>query len=877
MEFIGRVDDQVKIRGFRIELGEIETRLSELPSVLSSVVLVTGESNEQKQLVAYVVPADEVSDEGVWLSEIKQQLKSELPDYMVPTLFVLLDKFPLTVNGKIDKKALPAPDGTLLQGEYVAAQTDTEKALVSIWSELLGIDADKISVTANFFELGGHSLLVVRLVASIRSQLQAELSVKSVFETPTVYDLSALVNAAEPGRCLSNVIPVSRQLDGEPVSFSQQRLWFIDQLQGGSSEYNMPVAFNVRGDFDLAIANKVMQRIIARHEVLRTVLKNTATETVQVIRETVEFAFSEYDVSALPVDEQGKAVQKLASEDAIAVFNLSEDVMVRGGYIHLSTEGELAQGVMLFNMHHIASDGWSIGVLVNEFVSLYEAFSKGHADPLPPLGIQYVDYAHWQHMHLKGDLLDAQLSYWQTQLDEVAAVHGLPLDFTRPKVKTHQGALVSGALSSGLSQELKQLAQANGMTLFMLLHAAIGLVLSRHSNNQDIVLGTPVANRPQAELAPLIGFFVNTLVLRTNTQHEHLADYLAHVRQVNLDAQSNQDVPFEQLVELCQVPRSTAHSPLFQIMFSMDTNEQSDLRIDGLTFSPLASEVVTAKFDLEINASGSEEGIIFSWLYDSGLFKPERMAQMQEHLETLLQGMVAAPQGGLAELPMLSDKEIHHLVHELNDTECEYPQDKLIHELFEAQAEETPDNVALVFEDTELTYAQLNARANQLAHYLREKGVGPDVLVGICLERSLEMVISILAVLKAGGAYVPLEPDYPAARLDYMLEDAGLSMVITQTHLRELVSLTESQAVCLDDDVLKAQLNTFGINNLVPDHVGVNSQHLAYVIYTSGSTGQPKGVAVRHKNTCSMLYWANANYSDVELSHVLASTSLKFD
>jgi len=627
-------------------------------------------------------------------------------------------------------------------------------------------------------------------------------------------------------------------------SFAQQRLWFIDQLQGGSAEYNMPAALQIDGDFDVDAAEQAITRIIARHETLRTVFKAEGDNTLQIIQSKFEFKLIRHDLSQLDETEQQANVKALILDNSLKTFDLSQDLMVRASYLHLSTPAKPKQDILLFNLHHIASDGWSIGVLLDEFVTQYQAIIEGKPDPLSPLPIQYADYAHWQRRWLIGEVLEGQLAYWTKQLNEVPAVHSLPLDYPRPKIKGHQGAVVTTHLDAHLAQRLQQIASDSQLTPFMLLHAGLALVLSRHSNSHDIVVGTPMANRMQVELKSLIGFFANTLVLRVDTRHDTLADYLTHIRSVNLAAQAHQDIPFEQLVDRCKVPRSSQYAPLFQVTFSMNTSEQSDLVIAGINFTPIGGAEVVAKFDLDINAQVTEEGIDFSWVYDTSLFTQAHIEVLSEHLNRLLIGIAEAPDSKLCDLQMLSKDEIKHLIFELNDTKTDHPEDKLIHELFEAQVKKTPANIAVVFQDVQLSYLQLNQRANQLARHLIELGVKPDDIVGICVERSEEMLVGILAILKAGGAYLPLEPDYPSARLNHILDDSKAKTLVIQQELISLFSLQKQNIVNLNDSQCFSQ---YSVKNLDSSAIGLTAEHLAYVIYTSGSSGAPKGVMIEHK------------------------------
>ncbi len=639
-----------------------------------------------------------------------------------------------------------------------------------------------------------------------------------------------------------------------PLSFAQQRLWFIDQFQGGSANYNMSFGLAVTGQFDHQLAKQALQRVIDRHEILRTVYRTAKNGASQFVHPAVECPFAVIDLSHLSGSEQQGEVQRLATEDALTPFDLALDVMLRASWLVLDRTAGAQQGVLLFNIHHIASDGWSTGVLINEFTRQYRALLNAQPSPLLPLAIQYADFALWQRDYLNTEVLQNQLAYWTKQLADVPVVHSLALDHQRPERAQHQGQVVSGQLSTALTLQLEQLARQHEITPFMLIHGAFSLLLSRHSlsisSNSDIVIGTPVANRLATELEPLIGFFVNTLVLRTNIEgSETLADYLAHIKQVNLAAQANQDIGFEQLLEPLQVSRNSGHNPLFQIMLSMNTNEQQSLFIEGVEFTALSNDQLHSKVDLLLNVSLANGIGKLSWTYDKALFNASTIERLNQHLTTVLTAMVAEPgqlsaQQLLTELPMLSANETDYLLNTLNDTQVDYPQEQLIHQLFEAQVLKTPNHIALTYQAQTLSFADLNAAANRLAHNLVAQGVVVETLVGLCVERGIEMIVAILAIWKAGGAYVPLDPAYPTARLQYMLDDSGLKHLLSQTGLTDELELADDIQLSELDLLSNIETNE-GADNLSSEQ---QSNNLAYVIYTSGSTGQPKGVAVEHRN-----------------------------
>ncbi len=836
LQYIGRIDDQVKIRGFRIEPKEIEAQISQVGGVKSALVMTF-----EDQLVGYFIPSVEIAaessaDEGALVGQIKASLNKTLPEYMVLQNYVMLDQWPLTPNGKIDKQALPDPDGLTGQAVYIAPATATEKALVSIWAALLKRDADSLGINANFFELGGHSLLSIRLVAQIRATLNKEVALKFLFEYPTIAPLSAHIDSSVSA--VRPAVTVVERSDAMPLSFAQQRLWFIDQFeQGNNAAYNMPVALRVSGQFDVAIARRALSVVIERHEVLRTVYRSTDDEPVQVIIDKPAVVFETRQVSEAQVSE-------VVLKDASTPFDLSQDLMVRASWLTLSDQA----GVLLFNMHHIASDGWSMGILVNEFGRLYQAFSQGLDNPLAPLAIGYVDYALWQRDYLKGEVLAQQLNYWRKQLDEAPVVHSLGLDYPRPEVNSHIGARVSGQLSPLVAGRLNEVARSHNLTPFMLIHAMLTQVLSRHSNSTDIVIGTPVANRMDTAVESLIGFFVNTLVLRVDTA---TADHFGHVRQVNLDAQAHQDIPFEQLVEHLNIPRSARHAPLFQIMLSMNTTTQQPLSVEGLQFSELESGVYQAKFDLLLDVAHSDTGIYLNWTYDTGIFEATTIERLNDHLARMLEGVLTSDTG-VAQWPMLSDDETRDLLEGLNPAPVDYPATGLLPQLFEAAAQRTPDKVALSVSGQRVSFGQLNARTNQLAHYLRGRGVSKDSLVGLALTRSVETVVGILAILKAGGAYLPMDVGHPDERLRFIISDSQIALLFTSEDLlARFESIVGSSRVeCLP--LTPLELSEFDARTAPA--IEADAHSLAYVIYTSGSSGQPKGVLVEHAGLLNLGY-----------------------
>ncbi|WP_281560272.1 non-ribosomal peptide synthetase [Thalassomonas sp. RHCl1] len=879
LEFLGRIDHQVKIRGFRIELGEIEQVLAAYPQVLDALVLVTESEQGEPALAAYLVlEAYSSYGEGELAGlqdAIKQQLQQQLPAFMIPAFFVLLEKMPLTANGKVDRKALPDAKSGRVISAYQAPSGEAELALAQIFARLLDVAVKEISASASFFELGGHSLLAVRLVSAIREHFSIEMQVKDVFEAPVLEVLARRILATETGVVRKQVSAVSRDKKVLPVSFSQQRLWFIDQMEGGSSHYNMPAAFTVKGKFDLAAAESALAAIIQRHQVLRTVFADSGSGVRQDILQDFDFTLEHIDLSSSSGEQQAQLLREKINQLCGYVFDLRTDLMLRVTYLTLGAD----EGALVFNVHHIAADGWSIGVLLQEFSRLYQGAVSGQAAALEPLTLQYSDYACWQHDFLVGDVLTQQLDYWQQQLNQLPLVHNLPLDFERPKTQGFAGATTTQRLDSGLLKSLQALALEHNITLFMLLHGAFSLVLSRHSNSSDIVIGTPVANRLQKELEPLVGCFINTLVLRLDcSAQQNLTDFFARVKAVNLEAQQHQDVPFEHLVEHLNPIRDLGYSPLFQIMFTMNTTQSQEFTLGGIAFTPLEEDKVEAKYELTLNAIESEAGLELVFEYNTDLFSADRIQGLAQNLTILLKDMLSTQNTDVGRLALLSPQQQEFLLAQLNNTARGYPHVAAIHQIFEQQVAKTPKATAIICEGQSLSYRELDQQAEQLAHYLKNQGVGRDVLVGLCLERSFELVISLLAVLKAGGAFVPLDPAYPQQRLTYMLNDSGLKLVLSQSTLIHKLGDYAYDIVLLDDEDTRADIAACTVQeNAAALSASAAATDLAYVIYTSGSTGQPKGVAVEHGGLVNLNRFELEDFQVEASSRVLHLVSFSFD
>ncbi|HYR08361.1 MAG TPA: amino acid adenylation domain-containing protein, partial [Longimicrobium sp.] len=766
IEYLGRLDHQVKVRGFRIELGEIEAVLRGHESVADCVVVARADAGEQR-LVAYVVG-------GVEAAELRAHLRESLPEYMVPSAFVFLDALPLTPNGKLDRKALPAPEYAANADRYVAPRTPVEEVLAGIWAEVLRLE--RVGVTESFFDLGGHSLLATRVVSRIRDVFAIELPLRAIFEGPTVAELTGRVEEMRRAGLLVLPLVVPTERAGAlPLSFAQERLWFLDSLEPGSATYNILAAWRLGGALDEAALERALGEIVRRHEALRTVFGEVDGSPVQVIAPFGSFALPVEDLSALSEADREAALRRRAGEEARRAFDLSAGPLFRAALLRLGEEDH----VLLLSMHHIVSDAWSMGVLFRELSALYAAYLAGRESPLSELPVQYADYAVWQREQLEGEVLDRQLSFWRERLSGAPGLLELPTDHPRPPVQTYRGASVPVELSLELLERLQRLGRSEGATLYMTLLAAFQVLLSKYSGSEDIVVGSPIAGRTRGEVEELIGFFVNTLVLRTNLSGDPgFREVLRRVRDVTLGAYEHQEVPFEKLVAELQPERSLSHSPLFQVMFTLQNADRSGFDLAGLRMEGVSAEAETTRFDLGLTAVPHDGGIRGALEYSTDLFERSTIVRMLGQLERVLEQVAADADVRLSELDLFSAEERGLVVDAWNRTE-RGSSDPPAHALFAEWACRAPEAVALLDRLEAVTYGALDRRAAILARHLRDLGVGPETPVGLCMERTPELLVGVLGIWKAGGAYVPLDPGYPAERLGWIIADAALPVVVT--------------------------------------------------------------------------------------------------
>ncbi|MFO7587676.1 MAG: amino acid adenylation domain-containing protein, partial [Gemmatimonadota bacterium] len=852
LEFLGRLDDQVKIRGFRVEIGEVEAVLSELEGVRQAAVVAVPGASGSLRLVAYVDSEDRGPGAADRIAAWRSHASTRLPGYMIPSAWVELEALPRTPSGKIDRRALPAPDERgSVKAAYAPPSSPEEEVLASIWSSLLGVG--RVGIHDDFFALGGHSLLATQVVSRVRDAFGVEVPLAALFENPTVAGLARQVRLRRlEGRGPEDapLTPVSRE-GPLPLSFAQQRLWFLDQMEPGSPAYNLPAAVRLQGPLRADVLVRSLNEIVRRHETLRTTFRALEGRAEQVVEPLRDLEVPIEDLRELPPQQRKAVVQARISEDAAMPFDLTEGSLLRVRLLRLEDERHVA----ILNMHHIVSDGWSMGIFVRELAVLYDAFLRDEQSPLPDLPIQYADFTVWQRGWLAGPVLEEQVEYWRERLRAAPPLLDLPTDRRRPAVQTFAGSEVGFDFGEELGRDLETLFRSRGVTPFMGLLAAFQVLLHRWSGESDILVGTPIANRNRSEIEGLIGFFVNTLVMRTRLEDDpSFETLLDRVRETALGAYAHQDLPFEMLVDVLQPQRDLSHTPVFQVMFTLQNAPFTAPDLSGLRIEPLDEERGLAKFDLSLSIvdSGRVSG---TFEYNTDLFDRPAIEQVARRFETLLHGIVADPVRAVSRLPLLHNDEKTHILEEPGRRARSYAAEPPIPDRVEASARRHAQRPAVTCGEVTLTYAELNARANQLAHRLIREGVGPEALVALYVERSVDMVVAILGILKAGGAYLPLEPAYPADRLRFILEDASPRLVITQTHMVGDLDLGAMRVLLLDAEAerLSAESRTDPVRTLTEDNA-------AYVIYTSGSTGNPKGVTVTHANVVRLFEATDAWY-----------------
>jgi len=894
----GRLKDLIIIRGRNLYPQDIELTAERSHPALrkgSVAAFAVEVKNEEKLVVIQELEFRQKPCFEKVIAAIRQAVSLEHEVQVYAVVLIKGGSIPKTSSGKIQRRACKAEflAGTLKvlassilesngntenltclnrEGILAVSQEERQSLLESYLQEQV---AQIIGVSPSFAEkyqplisFGLDSLKVFELKNRIETDFQVAVSIVDFFEGASIFALTKQILAqitTQDARSSVTISPFEKTTAEHPLSFAQQRLWFINKLEPNSPAYNIAIAIRIKGQLNEVALAQSLKEIIRRHKVLRTSFKALNGEPVQVILEREAEDRGRY----FPLPNSESEIQSFLVQEGQQPFDLAEVRLFRTKLLRLDAE----ESILIITMHHIIFDGWSAGVLIREVAALYKAFLTGEPSPLPELTIQYVDYAYWQREWLKGEILESQLAYWKQQLGGNLPVLNLPTDYPRPTVSTFRGARQTLVLPEVLRGGIKELSQQEGVTLFMILLAAFKTLLFRYTHQDDILVGSPIANRNLAEIQGMIGFFVNTLVLRSNLSgNPCFKELLKRIRRVALDAYSHQDLPFEKLVEEVQPDRSLSHTPLFQVMFALQNFPMPNLEVAGLNLQVQEVETGTAKFDLTLFVEDRGRELVAIFEYNTDLFKATTITRMLGHFQTLLEGIVANPNQRLSDLPLLTEVERNQLLIEWNQTRTDSSHNLCIHQLLEEQVERTPDAVAVIFGNQQLTYRELNQRANQLAHYLQKLGVKPEVFVGICVERSIEMLVGLLGILKAGGAYVPLDSTYPKERLAFMLEDARAPVLLTQQRLLEIIPSHSGKVVCLDTNwqEIGKEISENSVSNVCADN-------LAYVIYTSGSTGKPKGTLIPHRGLVNYLTWCTKAYSVEQGEGSPVHSSISFD
>lgn len=873
IEFLGRLDEQVKIRGFRIELGEIEVALAQHPDVRQATVLMREDregGSKGKRLVAYVAP-----QEGVALSPriLRQDMAQRLPDYMIPAAFVVVEALPLTPNGKLNRAALPAPDWTEGHADvFVAPRTATEETLARIWADIL--ESGPVGIHDDFFALGGHSLLATRVMVGVADSLGVTLPVRTIFEAPTIAALAVRVEQIQrhPQSADHSPLVASPRAGEAPLSFAQERFWFLDQLTPGATTYNVPMILRIEGQLDMLALERSLSEIVRRHESLRTTYVVVDGTPVQRIATAEPLTLPVVELDATSAASGLDMALTVARREFERPFDLARGPLFRAHILRLDAEDHL----LVFTIHHSVFDGWSRNVLYRELAALYAAFSTKQPTPLPELAVQYADYAVWQRAYLQGDALAPHIDYWRRQLAGAPLLLQLPSDRPRPMERAFHGKRHPFDVPGDISAKLQRLCHQEGATPYMALLAAFQTLLSRYTGQEDLLVGSPIAGRLRAETEGLIGCFLNILVLRGDLRGDPtFRELLGRVREVALGAYAHQDLPFERLLDILEPPRESSYSPVVQVLFILQNTPRSAWALPNLDLRPLDVDSGSAKYDLTLEIVETIEGLQCSFQYDSDLFDDDAIVRLASHFQILVAGITIDPDQRLSQLPLLTAGEREQVLTDWNATTSDYPVETSIVALFEAQVERTPDAVAFTCGSETLTYSQLNAQANQRARYLRQLGVGPETLVGVCIDRSFELVVALLAIFKAGGAYVPLDPDYPPDRLSYMLADSRAPVLLGTRASLERFPSSNALVVPLDGDAERVAIAAESQANL-DNPAETDPGRLAYVLYTSGSTGQPKGAAVEHRQLLNRFAWMWQTYPFIPNEVGCQKTSINF-
>ena len=868
--FIGRVDSQVKVRGYRVELSEIQTRIEQLAGVENAVVAVRPDAHGILQIFAWVVGKEVVGKEVVGHSvdpdTLRAQLHGVLPEYMVPKAIGIIDALPITHNGKVDVKSLAQPE--VVSDSGAPCETELQMQLAAIWCGLLTIEEGSIGLNDDFFALGGHSLLATRLVSAIQQHLECNISIRDIFANSKLGDLAVLVEKNQ-GQMLD---PITLAPPGAsvPITSGQQSIWFVHQLDGSSVQYNMPTAIRLEGELNVQAVQSSLDNLVDRHALLRTTFgQDENGEGVMLVQPAHAFAIETVDLTDVSSDIQEQQLEQQIAERVGTSIDITQEWPLKVTLFRLAAN----EHVLLFNTHHIASDGWSMGIMADEFMAGYSAFASGCKPQLAELPVQYADVAYWQQQKVAEQDEHPQLAYWGEQMSDAPQLHQLPLDYARPAKPDYSGQYHAQQLSGELSARLQQLAKQHNVTMYMLMESMFALLIGRWSHQQDVVIGCSVAGRERSELEGLIGYFVNILPLRSQFDEQtSVADYLAASRTTILDAYAHQDVAFDAIVEHLRPERSLSHTPIVQILFSLQNTGDVAFELPGLEVSGVGNAYNSIKYDMNLSLVENPEGIEVYWNSATALFDPRTIETLAGGYETLLSALCDNPVGPISQLSMASAKDIERLGQWQGEV-VDYPQDKPMVEYFEAHAAANPDEQALVCQDQVLSFGELESRANQMAHAMSARGIKVGDPVAICLKRSTDSVVAFLACHKIGAGYVPVDAGYPKQRIDYIISDFQCVLMLTTEQLID--ELTLDQEICLALDT--TDFSTFATTPVSKTRA-LTMQDVAYVIYTSGTTGNPKGAILEQGNLLNFFYGYQKNLAHIDNPHSwLMTASFSFD
>ena len=869
IDFLGRIDNQVKIRGFRIELGEIEAVLNNYVYIKEAKVTSKKDKQGCQQLVAYIILDNKQILCQKISQEIREYLQHKLPAYMIPYVFVPLEYFPLTPNGKINYSAFPEPDVSTFQSNYIAPRTPTEEIIANIWVQVL--DIKNVGINDNFFEVGGHSLLGTQIISRIRDSLNIEIPLKLFFDFPTIAKLAEHIESRKSLNIsgLSPIIEPRKKQKQLPLSFAQERLWFLTKLEPKRTDYNMPFILEIKGLLNIVALEKSINTIIERHEILRTNFSSIDGKPTQIINKDINFKLSIDDLRNKKETQANKIVNQFTERP----FDLAKGLLFSVKLLQLDTKVYW----LIFNIHHIIFDGWSYEILQKELFTLYQAYGQEKIPELGQIPIQYADFSLWQRHWFTEQNLASQLNYWKEQLKGTLPILQLPTDFPRPSLQTYQADSYSWHLSSELTTKIKSFCQQAGVTLFMTFLTVFKLLLSRYTAEKDVIVGTPIASRNRTEIENLIGFFINTVALRTNLAgNPSFQELLSRVRQVTLDGYSHQDLPFEKLVQELKPERNLSYNPIFQVWFNMINLPRKRVKCDGLQFKSIPVFDTMAKFDISFYLEEENQEIKLKFVYNKLLFKSSTIEGMSRHFQTLLEQVIIAPENNIASFSLLSEKECYQLTHQVNkvtptNSFLNFPKtdiEQSIPSRFEEQVKKYPDKIAVQSKDNQYTYQKLNTEANKIAKSLLNLGIDKQAKVALFFDHNVSMIAAMLGVLKAGKIYVPIDPNYPQDRVLYTLEDSCAEVILTnQINSDNIKAITHGKLPIINIDKLN--------DVAVEINLEISPDTLAYILYTSGSTGQPKGVIQNHLNVLHFIrnHTNNLHISADDNLNLLASYS----